>query len=89
MQGEGATISQAGHTFNLLPTEEDSICSGRTVNSELERLVQQGVLKKVNYSNWGAPIVVVAMKNVSVRICADFKTQRSNRDKPASSADFR
>ena len=26
------------------------------VNAELERLVQQGVLKKVDYSNWAAPI---------------------------------
>ena len=44
------------------------------VNAELERLVQQGVLKKVDYSIWAAPIVVVAKKNGSVKICADFKT---------------
>ena len=30
MQDEGAAVGQAGHTTNLLPTEEDSICSGRS-----------------------------------------------------------
>ena len=44
------------------------------MNAEQERLVQQGVLKKVDYSNWAAPIDAVAKKNGSVRICADFKT---------------
>ena len=30
MQDEGIAVSQAGHMSNLLPTEEDSIWSGRS-----------------------------------------------------------
>ena len=41
---------------------------------ELERLVNEGVLKRVEYSHWAAPIVVVPKKSGTVRICADFKT---------------
>ena len=73
MQDEGAAVSQVGHRANFLQRKITFAREG-AVNAELERLVQQGVLKKVEYSNWAAPIVVVAKKNGSVRICADFKT---------------
>ena len=41
------------------------------VNAELLHMVQQGALKKVDYSNWAAPIVVA--KNGSVMMCADSR----------------
>ncbi|KAK3712034.1 hypothetical protein QZH41_000190 [Actinostola sp. cb2023] len=41
------------------------------VEAELERLEKEGILSKVEYSEWATPIVV--KRNGSVRICGDFK----------------
>ena len=43
------------------------------VNAELDKLVQDGVLEKVDYSEWATPIVQIPKKDGSVRICGDFK----------------
>ncbi|XP_058826833.1 uncharacterized protein K02A2.6-like [Topomyia yanbarensis] len=49
--------------FNMLKTVED----------ELEKLVAEGVLTKVNSSNWATPIVPVKKSQNRVRICGDYK----------------
>ena len=53
MQDEGAAVGQAGHTSNLQKCRQRKIPFAReeAVNAELERLVQQGVLKKVDYTD--------------------------------------
>ena len=43
------------------------------VEKELDRLVENGTLSKIQTSDWATPIVPVIKKNGSVRICADFK----------------
>ena len=43
------------------------------MEAELDRLEQQGIIKKVECSNWAAPIVVVPKTDKSIRICGDYK----------------
>ena len=43
------------------------------IGKELDRLEQQGILKKVSSSDWAAPIVAVPKKDGKFRICGDYK----------------
>lgn len=43
------------------------------VEQELTRLENNGIITKVDQSDWGTPIVPVVKPNGNVRICADYK----------------
>ena len=44
------------------------------MEKELDRLVEEGTLEPVEYSEWASPIVAVLKPGKqSVRICGDFK----------------
>ena len=42
------------------------------VEMDIQRLVHNGVLQKVEHSNWATPIVVVPKSSKAVRICRDL-----------------
>jgi hypothetical protein len=44
-----------------------------TLKKELDRLVQVGVLKRINCSQWGAPTFIIAKKDGTVRFMSDFR----------------
>ena len=44
-----------------------------TLKSELDRLCELNVLKRVNRSQWGAPMFIVPKKNGTVRFISDFR----------------
>ena len=43
------------------------------VNTELDRLVKDNILKPIPFSTWASPIVVIPKPDGGVRICGDFK----------------
>jgi hypothetical protein len=43
------------------------------VEAELDRLEQDQILERVQFSNWAAPIVPVVKHDGSIRICGDYK----------------
>ena len=44
------------------------------IDAELDRLLKEEIITKVDYSDWATPIVAVQKKDGSVRLCADFST---------------
>ena len=44
-----------------------------TLKDEVNRLVQVGVLKKVNHSEWAAPTFIIPKKDKTVRFISDFR----------------
>ena len=63
------------------PTAQPSFHKPRAVpyalkaktEKELDRLIQQGVIEPIEFSEWAAPIVPVLKKDGSIRICGDYK----------------
>jgi len=43
------------------------------VKEEIERLLALGYVEKINYSNWGTPIVCVKKSSGKIRLCGDYK----------------
>ncbi|KFD72173.1 hypothetical protein M514_15446 [Trichuris suis] len=43
------------------------------ISEELDRLVRQGILEPVEYTDWATPIVPVIKEDGGIRICGDYK----------------
>ncbi|XP_055918725.1 uncharacterized protein K02A2.6-like [Eupeodes corollae] len=76
----GCSNSYVGHLV-LKADAQPKFCKYRPVpfaqkekvKAEIERLLKLGILRRIETSQWAAPIVPVQKANGSIRICGDFK----------------
>ena len=54
------------------PKRKVPFSSLETIDKELRRLEENGVIKKVDYLEWASPTVYMKKKNIKIRVCADF-----------------
>ena len=43
------------------------------IGKELDRLENEGIIEKVETSEWAAPIIPVPKKDGRIRVCSDYK----------------
>ncbi|XP_062606687.1 uncharacterized protein K02A2.6-like [Saccostrea cucullata] len=80
-QSDIGTVKGIEATLNLKPDAKPKFCKARSVpyalkpkvEAELDKLVRDGIITKVDYSEWATPIVPVIKSDKNVRICGDFK----------------
>ena len=48
------------------------------VGTEIDRLVKQGIITPIQFSDWAAPIIPVVKQDGSIRVCRDYKLTANN-----------
>ena len=71
-EGVGVEVEK-GCQPNFHKTRQVPYALRPKVEAELTRLEKDGILSKVEYSEWATPTVTVVKRNGSVRVCGDFK----------------
>ncbi|XP_021340098.1 uncharacterized protein K02A2.6-like [Mizuhopecten yessoensis] len=80
-QKDVGTIKHFKAHIHIDPSAKPIFCKARPVpfalreslEKELDRLESQGIISKVDRSDWATPIVIVPKTDKSIRLCGDFK----------------
>ena len=78
---ESGSVKGMKASLTLKENAQPKFCKARPipyalkerVEKELERLESEGIIQKVDHSDWATPIVAVPKGDNSVRICGDYK----------------
>ena len=78
---ESGTVKGMKASLTLKENAQPKLCKAgpvpyalkERVEKELERLESEGIIQKVDHSDWATPIVAVPKGDNSVRICGDYK----------------
>ena len=81
-QDEVGTLQSTRAKLTLKEGSQPKFCKARPVpyalkpqvGAELKRLEREGIIHKVNFSNWATPIVPVVKPTGTVRTFGDYKT---------------
>lgn len=74
LQGVKASINiESGATPRFHKARSLPFAMRAPVEAELDRLLEEGIIEPVQFSEWAAPIVPVVKPDKSIRICGDYK----------------
>ena len=61
-------------SITFLQSSQCALCPCNRIEQELHHLETAGIIERVEFDEWAAPIVPVSKPDGSVRICEDYKT---------------
>ena len=70
---EASLSLKAGATPKFHKPRNVPIALKEKISKELDRLEAEGILERVNYSDWAAPVVPVPKPDGHIRLCGDYK----------------
>ena len=84
-EDELGTVQPFTAKLHVRPDAVPKFCKARPVpfsikkaiEEELGKLEEAGILEKITYSEWAAPIVAVPKKDGKIRICGDYRESSS------------
>ncbi|GFX09779.1 uncharacterized protein K02A2.6 [Trichonephila clavipes] len=60
------------HYALILQSFEFDIIFRKTIENEIDRLEKEGIIEKVDSSEWATPVVPVVKSDGSIRLCVDY-----------------